>query len=136
MRAKYDQHGVEGLGVNFMDSAEFFSMLFGSDRFEHLLGELSLAQMARSGEPLTSGKQEQLQLLREERLAANLKALLRRWVEGDQTGFRVSTFFVLRQSSIHLWVRACVTLSGFRVGILVCESGEAPLFSCVQVSNV
>lgn len=90
LRAKYDQHGVEGLDVNFMDSAEFFSMLFGSDRFEHLLGELSLAQMARSGEPLTSGKQEQMQLLREERLAANLKALLRRWVEGDQTGFRES----------------------------------------------
>ena len=90
LRAKYNQHGVEGLDVNFMDSAEFFSMLFGSDRFEHLLGELSLAQMTRSGEPLTSGKQEQMQLLREERLAANLKALLRRWVEGDQTGFRVS----------------------------------------------
>lgn len=47
LRAKYDQHGVEGLDVNFMDSAEFFSMLFGSDRFEHLLGELSLAQLTR-----------------------------------------------------------------------------------------
>ena len=84
LRAKYDQHGVEGLDVNFMDSAEFFSMLFGSERFEHLLGELSLAQMTRSGEPLSSGKQEQMQLLREERLAANLKALLRRWVSGEQ----------------------------------------------------
>jgi len=40
---------------------------------------------------VTSGQQEKMQLLREERLAANLKALLRRWVEGDQTGFRVST---------------------------------------------
>ena len=40
---------------------------------------------------MTSGQQEKMQLLREERLAANLKALLRRWVEGDQTGFRVST---------------------------------------------
>ena len=47
LRAKYDQHGVEGLDVNFMDSGEFFSMLFGSDRFEHLLGELSLAQLTR-----------------------------------------------------------------------------------------
>ena len=46
LRAKYDQHGVEGLDVNFMDSG-FFSMLFGSDRFEHLLGELSLAQLTR-----------------------------------------------------------------------------------------
>ncbi len=47
LRAKYDQHGVEGLDVNFMDSGEFFTMLFGSDRFEHLLGELSLAQLTR-----------------------------------------------------------------------------------------
>ena len=39
---------------------------------------------------MTSGQQEKMQLVREERLAANLKALLRRWVEGDQTGFRVS----------------------------------------------
>lgn len=51
LRAKYDAHGVEGLDVNFMDSAEFFSMLFGSDRFEHLLGELSLAQMTRYALP-------------------------------------------------------------------------------------
>lgn len=39
---------------------------------------------------MTAGQQEKLQMLREEKLAANLKALLRRWVEGDQTGFRVS----------------------------------------------
>lgn len=39
---------------------------------------------------MTAGQQEKMQMLREEKLAANLKALLRRWVEGDQTGFRVS----------------------------------------------
>lgn len=38
---------------------------------------------------MTAGQQEKMQMLREEKLAANLKALLRRWVEGDQTGFRV-----------------------------------------------
>ena len=40
-----------------------------------------------------------MQLIREEKLAANLKALLRRWVEGDQTGFRVSTWH-----NILLWL--------------------------------
>lgn len=35
-----------------------------------------------------------MQLLREEKLAANLKALLRRWVEGDQIGFRVSILHI------------------------------------------
>ena len=49
LRAKYDAHGVEGLDVNFMDTAEFFSMLFGSESFDHLLGELSLARMTRYG---------------------------------------------------------------------------------------
>lgn len=43
----------------------------------------------RSGEQATAGQQHKMQLIREEKLAANLKALLRRWVEGDQTGFRV-----------------------------------------------
>ena len=45
--------------------------------------------LSRSGEQATAGQQDKMQLLREEKLAANLKALLRRWVEGDQTGFRV-----------------------------------------------
>lgn len=43
----------------------------------------------RSGEQATAGQQDKMQMIREEKLAANLKALLRRWVEGDQTGFRV-----------------------------------------------
>jgi hypothetical protein len=32
--------GAEALDVNFMDGAEFFMMLFGSDKFEHLVREL------------------------------------------------------------------------------------------------
>ena len=47
LRQRYDQHGAEGLDVNFMDGAEFFTMLFGSDSFEHLLGELMIAAAAR-----------------------------------------------------------------------------------------
>ena len=50
----------------------------------------SASCLRRTGEHMTAGQQEKLQMLREEKLAANLKALLRRWVEGDQTGFRVS----------------------------------------------
>lgn len=36
-RKRYDAHGSEGLDVNYVDSAEFFTALFGSDRFEHLV---------------------------------------------------------------------------------------------------
>ena len=42
----------------------------------------------------TAGQQDKMQLIREEKLAANLKALLRRWVEGDQIGFRVSILHI------------------------------------------
>lgn len=48
-----------------------------------------------------------MQLIREEKLAANLKALLRRWVEGDQTGFRVSIWFLYNASLLLL---ACCIL--------------------------
>ena len=34
LRERYDKHGEQALDVDFMDSAEFFAMLFGSDRCE------------------------------------------------------------------------------------------------------
>ena len=34
LRAKYDSHGAAALDVNFMDAGVFFTMLFGSERFE------------------------------------------------------------------------------------------------------
>ena len=34
---RYDEHGAAALDVNFVDASEFFSALFGSDRFEHLV---------------------------------------------------------------------------------------------------
>ena len=60
LRQRYDQHGAEGLDVNFMDGAEFFTMLFGSDSFEHLLGELMIAATARcaSGGPVAQCYEE------------------------------------------------------------------------------
>lgn len=47
LRRKYDEHGSDGLDVNFMDGGEFFNMLFGSDQFEHLIGELLMAAVAK-----------------------------------------------------------------------------------------
>jgi hypothetical protein len=49
LRERYDTHGAEGLDVSFMDGGEFFAMLFGSEMFEHLVGELVIAAAARSG---------------------------------------------------------------------------------------
>lgn len=88
LRHKYDQHGAEGLDTNLMDGALFFTMLFGSDDFEHLVGELMIATAARMGDDLSMKRIQELQAARVEKLAVMLKALLRRWVEGDEVGFR------------------------------------------------
>ena len=61
LRARYDAHGAEALDVNFMDSAEFFTALFGSDRFDHLVGELMIAVAARSNGEFLQGQMKKLQ---------------------------------------------------------------------------
>ncbi|KAL4451590.1 hypothetical protein ABPG75_007252 [Micractinium tetrahymenae] len=90
LRKRYDEHGTEGLDVNFVDGAEFFTALFGSDRFEHLVGELMLAAAARHGGDFQPAQLKRIQHAREEKLAVLLGALLRRYVEGDAVGFRES----------------------------------------------
>ena len=87
LRKRYDAHGTQGLDVNFVDGAEFFGALFGSDRFEHLVGELMLAAAARAGPDLTAEKMKRMQGGREAKLVVNLGALLKRYVEGDEQGF-------------------------------------------------
>jgi hypothetical protein len=62
LRTRYDAHGSEALDVNFMDSAEFFAALFGSDRFEHLVGELMLAAAARHGGDFNANQLRKLQV--------------------------------------------------------------------------
>jgi curved DNA-binding protein CbpA len=90
LRKRYDAHGTQGLDVNFVDGAEFFGALFGSDRFDHLIGELTLAAAARAGGDLTPEKMKRLQEAREQKLVTLLNALLKRYVQGDENGFRQS----------------------------------------------
>lgn len=47
LRAQYDKNGTEGLNVDFMDGVCFFSMLFGCEQFEYLIGEMFIASSAR-----------------------------------------------------------------------------------------
>lgn len=91
LRARYDAHGKDAcLDHNYIDSSEFFTALFGSFKFEHLIGELALAAAARAGKDLNAAKMRELQVQREHSLAINLAALLRRYVEGDEHGFQDS----------------------------------------------
>eukprot|EP00951_Prasinocladus_malaysianus_P017267 scaffold135879_cov49-Prasinocladus_malaysianus.AAC.2 len=48
LRERYDRDGAEGISAsNLMDSSLFFGMLFGSEKFEHLVGELMISTAAR-----------------------------------------------------------------------------------------
>jgi len=50
LRARYDASGKDGLGeTEFADTSAFFAALFGSDKFEPLVGRLDLATMAMAG---------------------------------------------------------------------------------------
>ena len=61
LRKRYDAKGAEGVDVDFMDHAEFFNALFGSDRFEHLVGELMIAAASRHGD-LNSQQMRRMQV--------------------------------------------------------------------------
>ena len=53
-RAAYDREGEEGLkNAKTMDSKAMFEMIFGSEKFEPLIGELGLAMMMtmKEGDP-------------------------------------------------------------------------------------
>ena len=46
IRAKYDKDGEEGLqNAQTMDSKAMFEMIFGTEKFDPLLGELQTMQM-------------------------------------------------------------------------------------------
>lgn len=56
LRARYDKGGKEGLAdVDFMDGGSFFSMLFGSDQFDHIIGELVMAAATRCAARILQG---------------------------------------------------------------------------------
>lgn len=47
LRQRYDKHGLDGVQEGLMDAAAFFTCLFGSEMFDHLIGELAIATVAR-----------------------------------------------------------------------------------------
>lgn len=74
LRAKYDQEGhVEN--VTFVDSSTFFSMVFGSEQFEDLVGQLKLATLANI-DGITAEEQAFRQKQREVKCAVFLASFL------------------------------------------------------------
>lgn len=72
MRARYDAHGAASLDVNFMDAGVFFTMLFGSERFEPYIGKLTLAAAASLEGNLSMRRLQIRQQKREVELALGL----------------------------------------------------------------
>jgi len=88
LRAKYDAGGKDGLGEqDFVDTSAFFAALFGSDKFEPLVGRLGLATMAMAGVELSKADAQLLQERREGRIAIHLAELLSPFVQGDLAAF-------------------------------------------------
>jgi len=89
-RAKYDESGRGGLDVSVVDSMQFFSMLFGSEPFEYLFGELKAATMFSLGGTTGTLDMKYLAYKQKKRIvlcAVTLRDLLRMFELGDEKEF-------------------------------------------------
>ena len=62
-------------------------MIFGAERFEHLIGQLRIATMAMGEYELTKDEDEKIQARRVTRAAVKMAAMLQTFVDGDKEGF-------------------------------------------------
>lgn len=89
-RRRYDEHGSDGIDQPEIDPVQLFSMMFGSELFEHLIGKLTMTTMAGGSEQLSEEEMKQIQQAREDVLVNNLCARLNVWVEEDKEHFVAS----------------------------------------------
>jgi DnaJ-class molecular chaperone len=98
LREAYDTHGKAGTeGAPMMDSAAFFAMVFGSEAFEPLVGEMKIASMLHvqdeTSDPVkASAKAHLKQWKREVTIAVNLTKILHPYAEKevDEAGLRAT----------------------------------------------
>lgn len=93
-RQLYDQNGMEGLSENnfeTMEASKLFDMLFGSDQFEFLAGELQLASIASNVDEDGNAPDEEflkkVQKTRVKKLVDELLRILTPWTDGDKSAF-------------------------------------------------
>lgn len=93
-RSLYDANGMEGLDDNnfeTMEANQLFDMLFGSDQFEFLVGELQLASLASNVDEDGNAPDEEflkrVQRQRVRKLVDELIRILRAWTDGDKSAF-------------------------------------------------
>lgn len=93
-RGLYDSNGMQGLDENNFETVEanqLFDMLFGSDQFEFLVGELQLASLASNVDEDGNAPEEaflkKVQKQRVRKLQDELIRILRPWTDGDKSAF-------------------------------------------------
>ncbi len=93
-RALYDKYGKYELarnGLGSVDPSTLFSMVFGSDYFGHLIGELQVASLANAvdenGNAPASDVLDRIQKDRVGKLAVQLIRMVDPWVTGRQIEF-------------------------------------------------
>lgn len=90
-RRIYDEVGEEGVrDTPKMDPSALYSMIFGSEDFEAIIGELSLTMQMRAAvgdKPVPSEVMPLRQRQREIRCAMNLVRTLQNYVDGDEQAF-------------------------------------------------
>eukprot|EP00611_Tribonema_gayanum_P000248 TRINITY_DN1017_c0_g2_i2.p1 TRINITY_DN1017_c0_g2~~TRINITY_DN1017_c0_g2_i2.p1 ORF type:complete len:619 (-),score=211.69 TRINITY_DN1017_c0_g2_i2:357-2213(-) len=93
LRLRYDKYGRAGTAdAPVMDSAAFFAMVFGSEKFEPLVGEMKMSAMItmideEDSEPahIRRAREALKQWKREVQCAVNLAALLQPFVDEEVT---------------------------------------------------
>ncbi|CDF37406.1 unnamed protein product [Chondrus crispus] len=93
-RALYDRYGDKGPvknSVDVIDPSTLFAIVFGSQQFVNIIGELRLASLANNvDDDGAAPSQEMLDRIQRERvgkLALEMVKVLKRWVDGDKRGF-------------------------------------------------
>ncbi|KAK3259424.1 hypothetical protein CYMTET_31579 [Cymbomonas tetramitiformis] len=85
-RQQYDLHGREGLETSGLNPAEFFAMMFGGEKFEPLIGKLSVATAASIDTQSENPENdiEIMQKMREVKLAKELVGSLTETAESKE----------------------------------------------------
>lgn len=88
LRLKYDSQGKAALETSsLVDPTSFFAMLFGSEPFEHLIGELRLATLFAHGGEADEAFMAFKQKRREVLCAITLAGMLGQFEHGDEAEF-------------------------------------------------
>ena len=102
-RFVYDQQGYKGVkeGVPKFDASALYGMLFGSEKFDTLIGELQLAQQVKAGMDVEAGVSPEVlpfrQRKREIQIAVNLANRMQAFVDADGGESAIS---ILREETV------------------------------------